>query len=776
MVKHICKLSVHEFVDRIISGGDLVFGGASVKRMQEGIATHMAIQEVSQAKSEVYVSYSQLTDISAIEISGRIDLLYEDDDKVIIEELKSTHAPLDSIKEPVVNHHLQAKCYAAMYCIENDINSIDVTVTYVKVKTLEHKEFTEHYDAKYLVEWLRSKCDQILYDIEVDIKHIIKRNDSASTLPFPYQEYRQGQRNMSAYVYLASRDQKTEYLCAPTGIGKTMASLFPAIRSLGEEMGNKVFYLTSKNTIKQVAAESMKILFKNGFYGRSVTLTAKSKICPYEHQICHPLFCSQAAKYYDRLPYALEEMTSCGHYGYDEIVSIAKKHNICPFELSLDFSLKCDIIICDYNYAFNPTAHLKRFFDDGGDYILLIDEAHNLVDRARDMFSASISKKAVLDLKRQLPKKPDKVEKRIKSSLIKLNKVLLGFRKELEIDGLTAQTFDTPPKDIIKAVSTFLDAAEPLLDAKIRKDYSASLFDMYFELKRYKAVYNSFDSYLICFAEKKYRDFSFKLLCMDPSSRLQDTYDKSRCAVLFSASLTPFSYFMRLLGKDGNQSNHQLPSPFPPENLKVLLNNHISTRYPDRQATAQTICENIYAFVNTMEGCHMIFFPSYKYMEMIYEMFNEMYDDIDCAIQQKKMKEEAREEFLEAFSEERTTPFASFVVMGGIFSEGIDLVGDRLVGAIIVSVGLPQVCFERNLIKSYHMEFDEPSFAYAYQYPGFNKIIQAVGRIIRTKNDKGVALLIGQRFAYKSYRELMPSWWKPLHYVKSADDIAKALR
>jgi DNA excision repair protein ERCC-2 len=262
-----------------------------------------------------------------------------------------------------------------------------------------------------------------------------------------------------------------------------MGALFPAIRSMGEDMGNRVFYLTSKNTIKQVAAESMKILFDNGFYGRSITLTAKSKICPYEHQICHPLYCKQAAKYYDRPPYALEEMTSCGHYGADKIITIAKNHNICPFELSLDLSLKCDVIICDYNYAFDPTAHLKRFFDDGGDYILLIDEAHNLVDRARHMFSASLSKKAVLDLKRQLPKKPDKVEKKIKSSLVKLNKTLLNYRKELESDGLTAQTYDTPPNDITKEVSAFLDAAEPLLDSKIRKDYSASLFDFYFELK-----------------------------------------------------------------------------------------------------------------------------------------------------------------------------------------------------------------------------------------------------------------------------------------------------
>ncbi|MCK5129215.1 MAG: PD-(D/E)XK nuclease family protein [Clostridiales bacterium] len=774
MVKHICKLSVHEFVEKVVGGGDLVFSGTSMKRMQEGTQIHSAIQKESIAQSEVLISYNQLNDTAGVEISGRIDLLHDYDDSIIIEELKSTHQKLSNIKQPEYSHMVQAKCYAGMYCHLHKVSSIEVKVTYISAKTMEHIEFSEIFNSNKIKAWLRSKCDEILLDITQDIIHKNKRNESASTLSFPYKEFRKGQRNMSGYVYLASRDSYINYICAPTGIGKTMAALYPSIRSLGEAMGDKVFYLTSKNTIKQIAAQSMKILYESGFWGRSVTLTAKSKICPHEQQICHPMFCAQAAGYYDRLPDALEELLSCGHYGYDEVTAIAEKHNICPFELSLDFSLKCDIIICDYNYAFDPTAHLKRYFDDGGDYILLIDEAHNLVDRARDMFSVDISKKEILALKKILPKSPDKIEKKIKGALTKLNKVLLELRKALDSDGIYAQTYTMSPDDLSVAVSSFIEAAEPLIDSRIRKPYSSSLFDLFFNLKRFQAAAKNFDSYCICFAERKYNDLSFKILCIDPSSRLQATYDKTRSAVLFSASLTPFTYFNRLLSTQ-EVENYLLPSPFPHENLKVLINSQISTRYIDRQTTATDICKSIYAFISSLSGNHLIFFPSYQYMGMIYELFLEMYNDIDCAIQSRRMSEDERINFLSAFDEEHTSPFACFVVMGGIFSEGIDLVGDRLIGAVIVSVGLPQVCFERDLIKAYHMEHEEHGFHYAYTYPGFNKIVQSVGRIIRTAEDKGAALLIGQRFSHSTYTSLMPNWWHPLYHVSTSDDIKKAL-
>ena len=487
------------------------------------------------------------------------------------------------------------------------------------------------------------------------------------------------------------------------------------------------------------------------------------------------MFCNLAAKYYDKLPSALEELSSSGHYGYDKITSTASKHQICPFELSLDLSLKCDVIICDYNYAFDPSAHLKRFFDEGGDFILLIDEAHNLVDRARDMFSAKISKKEILALKRMLPKSPDKVEKEIKSTLSEINKVLLDYKKEMIIDAVTAQTYSEPPEKFNSAISSFIDAANPLIDIRIRKNYSAALIDIFFEMKRYQAATANYDDFMKCFAEKQYKDIYFKILCADPSSRLQNTYDKIRCVILFSASLTPFSYFTRLLGSQ-NAESHLLESPFPSDNLKILINSRISTKYVDRMNTALQICENIYSFVNTLGGCHMIFFPSYKYMEMIHALFIQMYPDIECPIQIRDMNEEERIIFLDNFNHIRKSPLACFVVMGGIFSEGIDLVGEKLIGAVIVSVGLPQMCFERDLIKAYHTDCEEPGFAYAYTYPGFNKIIQAVGRIIRTKKDKGAALLIDQRFSHKSYKNLMPHWWKPLYYISSNDDIEMALR
>ena len=411
-----------------------------------------------------------------------------------------------------------------------------------------------------------------------------------------------------------------------------MGSIYPSVKAMGQGMGDKIFYLTAKNTIKEIAAESMRKLYESGFYGRSLQLSAKSKICPHEHQTCHPMYCEFARGYYDRLPAALEELSSSGHYGYDEIVAVAKKHKICPFELSLDFSLKCDVIICDYNHAFDPVAHLKRFFDDGGDYIFLIDEAHNLVGRARDMFSASVSKKEILALRRKLPKKPDVVEKKIKSALNKINSLLLEIKKEMHYDGVGAKTFYNPPDELERAISHFLDASEPLMDVTIRKNYSDELFETYYRFKGYLAAVSAFSEYYRCFCEDEAGDTIVKILCLDPSVRLQETYEKIRSAVLFSASLVPFSYFSRLLcARESEQ--YFLTSPFPAENLKVLLNNSISTKYADRMATAQEICENIHAFISSLRGNHMVFFPSYQYMEMIYLLFCDMYSDIDIALQ-----------------------------------------------------------------------------------------------------------------------------------------------
>ena len=774
MDKHICKLSVHEFVDWILEGGDLVFGMQSSKRLLEGTETHIAVQKASEAKSEVFITYTQLSDMAAVEITGRIDLLHEHDGGVIIEELKSTYKDPESIKEAFLPHLLQAKCYAAMYCAKSDIDEIEVRVTYVSVKTHKKAPITEIYKSSELLSWLRSKCGEILYETELEAEYRQNRNSSAKSLEFPYPEFREGQRNMSGYVYLTSRDEGITFVCAPTGIGKTMGALYPSIKAMGEGMGDKIFYLTAKNTIKQIASESMKVLYENGFFGRSLLLTAKSKICPYEHQTCHPMYCEQAKGYYDRLPAALEEMMSSGHYGYDEIVRVAQKHNICPFELSLDFSLKCDVIICDYNHAFDPVAHLKRFFDDGGDYMFLIDEAHNLVDRARDMFSAQLSKKNVLAMRRRLPKKPDKIEKRIKAALNKINKVLLNYKKEMEYDGVSAQTFYEPPADIERAVLGFLDAAEPMMDVTIRKNYSHELFDMYYELKRYLGVAADFSGYYRCFALNERGDTVVKILCIDPSTKLQQTYDRVRSAALFSASLVPFSYFSRLLCVNESEK-YLLPSPFPPENLKVLVNDRVSTKYAQRGETSREICENIHEFICTLKGRHMVFFPSYMYMEMIYALFVEMYDDVEIDLQQRNMSEPDREKFLARFDIAGDKPFAAFVVMGGVFSEGVDLVGERLVGAVVVGIGLPMICHERDLIKDYHFENQEPGFAYAYAYPGFNKIIQAVGRIIRTKDDKGAALLLGRRFSHDIYKELMPPLWQPVRYVRGSKDIARQL-
>ncbi len=772
MNRKVYNLSVHEFVERIHVGGDLVASGSSPTRMREGTLAHQKRQIEAKLQSEVPISHQVDGKLSSIAISGRIDGIEETMDGIIIEEIKSTYGDAAAMTAPLATHLSQAKCYSSIYCIQNDIKDISVRIAYIQLPDGKVKLFTEHYEASELINWFDACCARILHDIDHHIEHIHNRNASIQALQFPYEDFRNGQRNMAARVYLSVRDATKAFIQAPTGIGKTMGTLFPALKALGEDHGERIFYLTARTPVKTIAEDALATLRNHGLKARSVTLTAKDKCCPHPEIPCHPAYCSRAAGYFDRLGQALEVADKPTHYGREEIMDLADLYHLCPYELSLDLSLLCDVIICDYNYAFDPRAMLRRFFEDSGDHVLLIDEAHNLVDRARDMFSAEITKESIMALKRLLPKKTeDKAIKKLKSAVNKLNQLMIDVGKDLKEDNVRELSYDHPPKELYKAARAFIGKAEPFVDLRRREDWATALFDLFFACRTYMGVHEGFDEQCRCYAQLSYHDIKVKIFCIDPSTRLEHCYEKVRSAVFFSASLTPFDYFTRLLCDDPIHDVVALPSPFPEEHLRIMVHSKLSTKYRDREQTLSSLICSIDAFTSQRAGNYLIFFPSYAYMECAHELFIVKHPDVYAPMQERRMSEADRTAFLQLFEEDHEKRMVTFAVMGGIFSEGIDLVGNRLIGAVIVGVGLPQICYERNLIKAFHDDIHEPGFAYAYSYPGFNRVLQAVGRVIRTAEDRGTALLIDPRFNYAGYQELMPSWWHPYKAVHSTEDI-----
>jgi len=774
--KSLVSISVHEFVDLITPGGDLVFSGASPGRMAEGIRAHRRIQQEDGILTEIPVSFEVEGQYCVLRILGRIDVMRQTAAATVIEEIKSTYSDLSGIEKPHLAHFLQAKCYAAIYSLSNETEAVIARITYVHLPDHEIKAFSDELDRNELIEWFSGCCRAILSRMDAEQARIHERNLTIRNAGFPFSDYRRRQKKMAAEIYYCCRDRSLFFIQAPTGIGKTIAALFPAAKAVADGLGDKIFYLTAASTLQPVAENTLRLMRSAGIKIKSVTITAKEKICPTPGVPCHPSFCPLAAGYYERLPLATQESELNIHLGADEVKSLAEKHSLCPFELSLDLALSSDVIICDYNYVFDPRVQLRRFFEDGGEYILLVDEAHNLVSRAREMYSFELSKEDVMALRRKLPKKSKSGPVlKLHNASSNLNRCFINLRKMLEQENVNPLVRQSPDQELYEAALKMASAAEPYIDVRMPHEFSAELMELYFSCRNFVKACDEFDEKCSYIVKRQGTDLNAAVFCMDPSTRLDRCYKRARCAAFFSASLTPFEYFIRALSAGGNTDSAALPSPFDVRNLCILVNNTLSTKYNDRTNTAWGVAESIYEFTSARKGNYMVFFPSYAYMQMIHDLFVSAHPEILSPMQQKGMDNDRRAEFMDMFREDAEQTMAAFVVMGGVFGEGIDLAGGRLIGAVIVGVGLPQISVENDLIREYYTCNEEPGFAYAYLYPGFNRVLQAVGRIIRKSDDRGAALLIDPRFTRNEYRRLMPPWWEPVKFVKSPRDIKKEL-
>jgi len=772
------SISVRFLVEFVLRAGSLTGGFASRSRAQDGTKGHIRLQKSrpDDYEAEVPVSYQISRDGLDIDISGRMDGFTRVDDKPLIEEIKTITGKFDPSRPDNLLHWAQAKIYAAIITQQQELPQADIKLTYVRldpwevhedVRTFSQNDLATFFD-DLLVKFL--KWNRPYYDWAE------KRNATISTLNFPFDEYRKGQRRLAVAAYRTIESKCHLYAQAPTGIGKTISVLFPAIKALKEGHAEKIFYLTAKTIGRTVVEKALNDMRQGGLSIKSVTLTARDKICfnPQGLTTCDPDQCEYAIGYFDRINDAVTE-TFTHHQAMtrDCIENQAQKYKLCPFEFSLDLSLTADIIICDYNYVFDPRAYLRRFFlDHSGQYIFLIDEAHNLVDRAREMFSASLSKNMFLDLRRHIKPYAPALAKRLGA----VNSSLLAYRKYCEEEKNGTWVSPDLPEDILKPLYKLVDAAEEILSQNRPMPYREEILDCYFESLAFLRIAELFDERYVAYAEQSRKDVTIRLFCLNPSYLLQEGLKRGTSAVFFSATLTPLDYFREILGGEENDPVMYLDSPFPSEHFRLLVADYIGTTYKQRDQTYDAVAHSIASLVQGRPGNYLVFFPSYRYLQSVYEQVNSLYPKMIVHQQTSGMAETAREEYLALFDSNNSETLIGFAVMGGLFGEGIDLVGDRLVGAAVVGVGLPQVCLERELIRDYFTAHEVDGFAYAYMFPGMNRVLQAAGRVIRTPEDKGAVLLIDQRFGHRRYSNLFPPWWHPVQRVQRPDEVEAAVK
>ena len=759
----VIRISVRNLVEFILREGDIdnrTGGGQDPENMQMGSRIHRKIQRQmgSDYQAEVPLKTEIVCDGFTLKIEGRADGLIHTKEQVMVDEIKGVLRELDRVQEPAGIHLAQAKCYASMVAEQEGVDEIGVQMTYCQMETEEVKRFQYSYQSNELKVWFDEVIRQYKKWAKFQIEWRKARNASVKGIEFPF-PYRKGQRDLAVSVYRTILRKKKLFIQAPTGVGKTISTVFPAVKAVGEELGEKIFYLTAKTITRTVAEQAFETLREQNLKFKVITLTAKEKICFCEETSCNPDDCPYAKGHFDRVNDAVYELLMREDVMSREVLEAqARKHKVCPFEMALDVSTWVDGVICDYNYVFDPDARLKRFFAEGGagGYLFLIDEAHNLVERGRQMYSAELCKEDFLAVKKLVKGEAPRFAKRLEAC----NKILLAMKKECEnykvLDNISH--FGIQLMNVLSETDRYL---EECVDKEVRE----TVLDFYFQVRSFLNIYDGLDENYVVYTEYQENGrFVLKLFCVNPAANLQKCLDKGNSAVFFSATLLPIQYYKRLLSTEKDNYAVYIDSSFDTKKRLLMNGVDVSTRYAMRSREMyQRYATYIFRVVKAKMGNYLIFFPSYRFMEDVYQEFTQLLasdeEEMELVIQQKHMDEEERENFLRAFEMGREKSLIGFGVLGGIFSEGIDLTNEKLIGTLIIGTGLPQVCNEREILKSYFDQKGLYGFDYAYRYPGMNKVLQAAGRVIRTEDDRGVILLLDERFQREKGKEIFPKEW-----------------
>ncbi len=797
--KPVIPVQVRELVEFALREGDLggERGFAGPARALAGIRGHQRVQRswAEGYQKEVRLSHDVEAAEFTLRVQGRIDGLLATPEDVLIEEIKTVQGRWDGLAEPL--HWAQVKCYGFMYASNQGLEKLTLRLTYLDLETDAATEFRDQFTRRDLgavfeqatsiyVEWLTER------------RHWCRQRDwSIEKLAFPFPAYRAGQRDAAVAAYRALASGGRLFLEAPTGIGKTISMVFPALKAMGQGKLERIFYLTARSVGRAVAEKALSDLRQAGAQVRALTLTARDRICFQAGQPCDPAACPLARGYYDRHKSAMRAALARHEVFRPVLEDISREHQVCPFELSLDLSAWVDVVICDYNYVFDPKVYLRRHFgDEPVDYAFLVDEAHNLVDRAREMFSAELGLREVTEVRRAvrlaLPRCARALS-RLGSAMRRLCETPAADTPAA--DGVTDEEISADaghrlplkpafpdqgfarrelPEDLLPLLESALKEAEPWLAQNQPAEFRQPLLELFFRLHSFQRTAALYDErYVTLFHPGA--DGRVRLFCLDPSRLLRQALARGKAAVFFSATLTPLAYYRDLLGGAPDDPLVRLASPFPPENLAILMHDRILTRFNSRSGTLPDVAQAIRAVTEERRGNYIVYFPSYQYLGAVQEQFQALHPDVRLLAQRPGMSDVEREAFLAAFAAGHLETLVGFAVMGGIFGEGIDLVGERLIGAIIVGVGLPQLSLERDLIRDLFQETAGSGFDYAYTYPGMNRVLQATGRVIRSETDRGVVLLIDTRFGEPRYRRLFPTWWRPRR-VRNAGQVAEAAR
>ena len=753
------RISVRNLVEFILRKGDIdnrISKTADKEAMQLGSKIHRKIQRQMGSSYHAEVSLKMMLHEEKydLQVEGRADGIIVEEG-VTIDEIKGVFRDLEQIEEPIEVHLAQAKCYAYIYGKQENLENISVQMTYCHLETEQVKRFKESYLLSELEKWFNNLIGEYKKWAEFQIDWKKKRNKSIRRIEFPY-EYRKGQKELTTSVYRTILRKKKLFIQAPTGVGKTMATIFPSVKAVGEELGEKIFYLTAKTITRTVVEQAFQLLKKQGLQYKVVTLTAKEKICFCEDKECNPEKCPYAKGHYDRVNQAVYEMiTTTDDMSRENIEVYARKYEVCPFEMSLDVAVWVDAVVCDYNYVFDPNAHLRRFFADEvkGEYLFLIDEAHNLVERAREMYSATIYKEEFLEAKRIIKY----LDKKLVRKLDICNRQLLELKRECETYQVHQSVghFSISMTNLLMEMERFMEECD-------RAEVKEELLEFYFHVRTFLNVYDVLDeNYTIYTEMEEDGKFKLKLFCVNPALNLQNFLEKGNSTVFFSATFLPIHYYKQLLSTEKDDYAIYVDSPFDIKNREILIGSDVSSKYTKRNVQMyERIASYIIKTLEVKKGNYIAFFPSYQFMENVYEVLERrLSGETVCLLQEKMMTEEKREEFLEEFAKEREGNLLGLCVMGGIFSEGIDLTEEKLVGAFIVGTGLPQICYEREILRQYFEKKNGKGFDYAYLYPGMNKVLQSAGRVIRTETDRGVILLLDERFLQRQCQEIFPREW-----------------
>ena len=761
--------------------------------MKEGAEIHKRLQAEAGGyyNPEVPLVNTTLYEGLYYTVSGRADGIIRREDGLTVDEIKTVHT-YEFFLPPREAHLAQLRTYAYFLAVRDDLDIVSARLTYYNVDTEKIKYFNYTYTRSELRAFYEDLLSKVHFFALVCADRSLEVLDAAARTVFPYSELREGQEMMIRESYGAIKRGQRLFIEAPTGTGKTISSLFPAIRALGEGKVDKVFYLTAKASTRKEAYSAVHKLFSTGVRIRSVVLNAKESMCQctaksggaFSSELCSPVTCPYACGYYDRVNDALRELLD-GANGYPArlILAVAEKYKVCPYELSLDLSEYCDVIICDYNYAFDPLVYLRRYFADDGrreNYAFLIDEAHNLADRARAMYSAETSLARICSVRGAITEN----EAELDCAFGEVERAFLSL-KRLCSDNIVkdAQGFERGFYMSHSPLTSFLESLELFkkkCEAYLKKERTGELHDLVYsltsEIRRYLCINEYFDKGCLCYVQIFEGDILVKTYCLDPSRIMNSLFGRAQSSVLFSATLTPSEYFQNVLGCAKSGVFVSLPSPFDSQNTCVAVLDSVSTRFEDRDANISKYVSAIAATVSAKAGNYIVYFPSYDCLEKVSRAFAAKYPKVRTIVQKRNMTFKEKEEFLSGFKNDEGVLRVGFCVLGGAFAEGVDLPGSRLIGTVIIGVGLPGLSNERNIIRDYFDEDAGEGYNYAYTYPGMNNVLQAAGRVIRTDADRGMIVLVDDRYATLQYRSLFPSHWKNVYYSSDARSLSEIAR